>query len=141
MHHLAGLHNLEALDLQYTKITDKDLAPLANLKGLRELYLAGTKVGGDLGFTSELENLETLWLFDTNVHGADLAPLVRLKHLRSLDLGGMSIGANGAAYLRQMNQLKWLRASNISEDELKALQRALPKCQVGSTEFDGLGEW
>jgi len=128
--HLSELANLETLDLQYTNVTDGDLVALATLKRLRELELTGTGVGGDLRFMSALENLETLTLYNTKVTGADLALLIGLKHLRSLDLGYTSIGTNGKAYLRQMKQLRWLRVSNFDEDERKALQAALPECEI-----------
>ena len=128
--HLAGLVNLETLNLEYTDVTSADLAELGTLKRLRELELTATKVGGDMQFLSDLENLETLQLYDTKVTAEDLTPLIGLKHLRSLDLGYTDLRPNGMAFLKQMKQLTWLRVSNFDEEELKALQAALPECEI-----------
>jgi hypothetical protein len=128
--HLSGLAHLERLNLEYTDVADGHLAALAKLRQLREFELTDTKVGGDMHYMSALENLESLDLYNTDVKGADLEPLVGLAHLRSLDLGYTSVGAKGRDYLRQMKQLRWLRVSNFSKDELRALQEALPECSI-----------
>ena len=127
--HLSGLAGLERLNLEYTNVTDGDLASLVTLKQLREFGLTRTKVGGDLNYLSSFEHLELLRLYDTEVTGSDMKSLVGLAHLRSLDLGYTSIGSSGFAYVRQMKQLRWLRIS-CNADELRALQRALPECSV-----------
>ena len=41
---MAGLKNLQALDLGRTKVTDAGLKELAGLKSLHALYLDGTQV-------------------------------------------------------------------------------------------------
>jgi len=127
--HLSRLAGLDKLNLEYTNVTDGDLAALVTLKQLREFDLTRTKVGGDLNYMSALEHLESLRLYDTEVNGSDMKSLVGLAHLRSLDLGYTSIGSNGFAYVRQMKQLRWLRVS-CDADELRALQRALPECSI-----------
>ena len=128
--HLATLTDLETLDLEYTDVTSADLAELRTLKRLRELELTETRIGGDMQFLSELENLETLKLYGTKVKAEDLTPLVGLKRLRSLDLGYTDLRPNGMPFLQQMKHLTWLRVSNFDEEELKALQAALPECEI-----------
>jgi hypothetical protein len=128
--YLSGLALLEYLDLSYTNVSDRDLAELASLEQLRELNLTGTKVGGDLGYLAGLKHLESLDLYDTRITGADLLSLVGMKKLRKLDLGNTNVGKDGAANLRQMRQLQWLRVSNFGDGELRALQDALPDCVI-----------
>ena len=128
--YLSGLALLESLDLGYTNVRDRDLADLASLGQLRELKLASTKIGGDLRYLAGLQHLESLNLYGTKTCGADLLSLVGLRNLRELDLGSTNVGKDGAAHLRQMRQLQWLRISNFGDRELRALRDALPDCEV-----------
>jgi Leucine-rich repeat (LRR) protein len=83
---LAALKNLRTLYLAGSNVTD--LTPLAELKGLQQLKLASTNVS-DLKPLAGLDNLETLDLHRTRVR--DLAPLAGLKKLKELDLWGTPV--------------------------------------------------
>ncbi len=62
---LAGLKNLQGLDLGVTKVTDAGLKELANLKGLRWLKIPATQVT-DAGL-KELAALKSLQVLDLGV--------------------------------------------------------------------------
>ncbi|MEM6948142.1 MAG: leucine-rich repeat domain-containing protein, partial [Pseudomonadota bacterium] len=65
-----------------------DIAPLAGLSALQELYLSSTQVA-DLAPLAGLSALKVLGLNDTQV--ADLAPLAGLSALQALDLRGTQV--------------------------------------------------
>ncbi len=100
---LAHLKSLEKLEVVNTSVTD--LTPLNGLKNLKRLAFHGESIS-DLTPISGLKNLEYLGLYDTSV--SDLAPLVGLSNLKRLSLHGTS----------------------VSDEQLKALQQALPSCTI-----------
>ncbi len=83
---LAGLANLEILDLSGTGVSD--VSPLAGLANLEILYLSGTGVS-DVSPLSGLANLEFLSLSGTGV--SDVSPLAGLANLKLLNLSGTGV--------------------------------------------------
>jgi hypothetical protein len=103
MRHLAGLSNLESLDLSFDEVTDDGLRHLENLVGLQSLCLSYTQVTDDgLRHFSRLVNLETLWLNYTKVRGRGLEYLLRLPRLHMLFLAGAKLDASALPYIRRL---------------------------------------
>ena len=74
--HLAGLENLQWLDLMNTQVGDAGLAQLARLKNLQWLNLSDTQVGdAGLAHLTGLKNLQRLHLINTQVTDAGVAKL------------------------------------------------------------------
>jgi Leucine-rich repeat (LRR) protein len=101
-----GLSKLKLLDLTDTRV--KDLSPIKELSNLKVLKLNHTLVR-DLTPLQELSDLETLWIADTRVK--DLTPLQHLRNLKLLDL----------------------RDTQFKQDQLDAVQKALPELKVVQT--------
>ena len=83
---LAGLKNLERLDLCQSPVSD--LTPLAGMKNLQSLWLSESQVS-DLTPLAGLKNLEWLILRLTQV--SDLTPLAGLTNLVYLDFRGTQV--------------------------------------------------
>jgi hypothetical protein len=113
--HLAGLKNLQALNLYRTQVTDAGLKELVGLTGLQALNLYGTKVtDAGLKHLAGLKNLQRLGLHWTNVTDDGLKYLAGLENLQTLQLVKTSV-------------------THAGEDELR---KALPRCIIdrgGST--------
>ena len=85
-----------------------DVAPLADLKNIeniRWLNLRDTQVS-DLTPLAEADNLPWLCLENTQV--SDIAPLAELDNLQWL----------------------WLGGARVSDEQVQALQQALPNCNI-----------
>lgn len=106
---LAGLKNLQSLDLVGTRVTDAGLKELAGLKSLQTLYLNNTEVT-DVGLKelAGLKSLRELYLHNTPVTDAGLKELAGMKSLQSLDLSYTLVTNAGIA----------------------ELQKALPDCEI-----------
>jgi Leucine-rich repeat (LRR) protein len=90
-------------------IDDSSLEALANLSGLRRLYLGGAEIGDSgLRYLSGLHNLE------------------------HLDLQGCSITDSGLLSLRELSSLKslWLFRTKVSEKGIADLKKNLPQCRI-----------
>jgi internalin A len=107
--HLAGLKQLQWLNLTNTKVTDVGLKPLARLKHLRELDLRNTKVTD-----------------------AGLKPLAGLKHLRELDLRNTKVTDAGLKHLAGLKQLQLLLLSNtrVTDKGIADLKKVLPNLVI-----------
>jgi internalin A len=106
---LAGLKNLQTLDLRHTKVTDAGLKEIAGLKSLQFLLLNDTQVtDAGLKQVAALKSLQFLHLFYTNVTDAGVKELAGLKRLRWLSLSDTQVTDAGVAELR----------------------KALPKCKI-----------
>ena len=96
--HLAGLTQLESLDLWGTAVDDEGLKTVGGLRNLKILNLTGTKIS-DKGM-------------------ADLRELTRLEELH---LRGTKISGVGLEYLKQMTQLQRLSLSYPATDSLEKI--------------------
>lgn len=133
--HLAGLTNLEALNLGANPMVGSEgLKHLVSLVRLKTLYLFDTGVtDGGMEFVTKLERLELLDLSGTSVSDEGLAHLKNLSRLQSLDLGAMkepylSIGGAqvtdaGLVHVGEMVNLKklWLCSNRITDAGLAHL--------------------
>lgn len=112
---LAGLANLQILDLADTAITDEGLAALAELTNLKNLDLSLTNVT-DVGLwdLAGLTNLRDLWLNFTQVTDEGLAALGGLTNLRSLYLIGTAVTDEGLEALAGLTNLRELFLSDTA---------------------------
>ena len=85
----------------------RDIGPLANFVGLRNLNLSETSVG-DIAPLSELTNLKFLYLDKTNITDEGLVHLKGLTNLRIL----------------------YLNNTKVTDEGVKKLQTSLPKCRI-----------
>jgi hypothetical protein len=85
---IAGLQNLQILDLGFSKVSDQGLSHIIGLKKLTTLDLQGCEgiTNEGLTYISQLENLQSLLLKDTMVTSPGLEHLMRLKQLKLLTL-------------------------------------------------------
>lgn len=98
---IAGLTNLEDLDLHGTGIRDDAVVHLQNLRGLRRLDLQGTDItDAAVPVLEQLTNLETLNLYRTKISNAGLARLAKLAKLRDIDIRYTRATASGYDALR-----------------------------------------
>jgi hypothetical protein len=97
---LAEFHELFALDLSHTAVTDRTVAHLAGLTGLRVLCLDGTQISDD-----------------------GLLGLTALRRLQSISLAGTAITDRGLRVLRELPALEVLSVARteISDAALMTL--------------------
>ena len=133
LEHLMGLTQLQALDLEFTRVNDAGLKHLKGLPRLKFLGLCGTNVS-DIGLEDlrALRQLQSLDVGYTNVSDAGLQQLTLLSQLRELNLDGTKVTDAGLERLRVLTSLGWLyvRNTEVTDAGAKMLQRALPKCEV-----------
>lgn len=139
---LAGLQNLEILNLYAESINDEALKELAPLVNLRELDLSLTSVSdAGLKYLTALKKLSSLTLLYSEgfagpkITNAGLKPLSEMTQLTTLNLVGAKIDDSGIDDLMRLRNLKRLTlvGSGLSVDGVKRLQVALPDCDI---EFD-----
>ena len=132
---IGSFPNLLALSLLETRISDKGVSELRNLKKLKVLTLSGCRNVTDKGIEalSGLSDLQELNLDHTRATRACLQHLERLTKLQrfSLSIPSDDQSAGGLKYLRKMKDLRELNARKLcagDEDleavaELKELRR------------------
>ncbi len=141
---LAGMSNLQALDLEGTAVTDAGLAYLTGLSNLRRLDLSGTSVT-DAGFEQlqSFASLRRLFLADTAITDASLPHLARFTHLDRLSLRGTDVGDSGLVHLAKLRQLASLDLSytRITDNGLAHLKQlsALEEIDLSGTRVTSAG--
>lgn len=126
---IAGLADLKRLYIDRTSVSD--LAPLAGLSNLQRLTLFMNRQVNDLRPLAELSNLRELSIAGPRDNPIrDLRPLAKLSNLRYLDIGLTS--ASDLTPLAELSNLEFLSLSapSISDEQVKALQEALPGCKI-----------
>ena len=113
--HLAGLVNLEELDLRdHTQFGDAGIAQLAHLRNLQRLYLGHTNVS-DAG-VANLQGLASLTYLDltkTQITDASLTFLAGLDHLAVLTVHDTKVTKEGvAAFHRARPDFRFLIAND-----------------------------
>ena len=89
------------LNLNHTRVDN--IAPLADLTSLQELFLGGTQVS-DISPLAKLANLNRLIVYGTRV--ADISPLTNLRELNFLHISGTQItDLSPLTNLRELNSL------------------------------------
>ncbi|MGD9645330.1 MAG: protein kinase [Pirellulales bacterium] len=112
---MAGLAQLESLDLSGTPISDAGIEHLGDCRGLRELNLSQTKVT-DAGMPAlaPLVSLRSLQLAGTGLTDDGVGPLRSLVDLEQLSLAGTAVTDATAGVLSRFPRLAWLSLANTS---------------------------
>lgn len=104
---------LHSLDLSHSAVSDKDLAHIEHLSGLRSLELTSTTVGDKgLSFIHNLNGLHSLGLSYSKVTSAGLKHLWQLKDLREVWLSGTQVDDLGLEHLNNLQLLAQLGLSS-----------------------------
>jgi hypothetical protein len=124
---LSGCTKLEIIELVDTRITDRSLAILGQLKNLRQVILAFCPGVTDRGIMElgKLSELEAFVLTDApNVTGTGLAALQTATKLRELDLSWSPITDEGVKVLGKHPALQKLVLEEcpISDKSLKVIE-------------------
>jgi hypothetical protein len=119
-------------------VTDAGVAYLARMPRLKEVTITGSQITDEsLRFFGTMRQLD-----DLNVQGGrftdrGLAYLHDLGHLKNLavDLGDTHITDAGLAHLEKLTELRriWIMKTNVTDEGVARLQRALPKLHVLAT--------
>jgi hypothetical protein len=116
--HLAELRGLKELWLGDTPVTDADLVHLAGLTKLESLYLQETQVS-DAGLVhlAGLKGLRELWLKDSLMTDAGLVHLADLKSLEILSLSETRVTDAGLVHLAGLKGLKqlWIDKTQVTD--------------------------
>jgi len=98
--HLAGLVQLERLDLNRTDITDAGLIHLMGMRKLKELELRETNVDAGLLQLTGLSQLERIDLSSTDLSDATAISLAAIKSLKHIDVSHTRVTSAGARSLK-----------------------------------------
>jgi hypothetical protein len=110
---LAALPRLRTVDLSGTRVGERGLRAVTNVRQLVELLLNDTPIGNAaLRELSGLQGLETLALSGTAVTDAGLREVARLKGLRALRLNSTAVSDDGLAALAPLERLEVLELKN-----------------------------
>jgi hypothetical protein len=126
-------HPAIKVDLRRTKVTDKDLEHLKNLKHLQILYLNHTGIGDEgLEHLTGLNDLHTLSIHSTKMTDKGLAHVAKMPNLRVLIICGNPITDEGLQQLRAMSNLQeiYIYATKVSATGAKGLRAELPKTRI-----------
>ncbi|MGI6524154.1 MAG: type IV secretory system conjugative DNA transfer family protein [Bdellovibrionota bacterium] len=124
--------NVKKLVLTNTRITDKGLTSIANLRNLTQLFLDGTDItDSGLKAITVLPRLRILNLSRTAVSALGLAPL-RSSKIRKLILRETKVTDNGLNYLTEFKRLSEvaLERTAISDKALDQLCSNLPNVNI-----------
>lgn len=131
--HLSGLRDIGMLSLSGAGVTDAGFAHLSGLSNVKGLHLLRTGVtDAGLSQLSVLHGLEALVLYELRVTDAGLAHLRGLSNLKGLSLHRTHVTDAGLTHLRGLSNLRSLGLQNthVTEGGIKALQAALPNCDI-----------
>jgi len=102
----AWSNTLEGLSLDKTKISDADMAHLAELRALKYLGLSDTPItDAGLAHLQGLVSLKSIWLQGTKITDAGLVHLNRLNSLESIHLENTQITNDGLMLLKDLPNL------------------------------------
>lgn len=119
--------------LQGASVTDKDLAPLAQLKKVTYVNLARTSItDAALAELARHTGITQLHLEHTKVTDAGLARLKPLQSLEYLNLYSTGITDAGLAHLTGFPNLKnlYLWQTKVTPEGARKLKEALPKTDI-----------
>ena len=135
--------NLRALDLGHNAVEKLDF--LYELPELRVLIMACNRLT-DITPIASLTHLEYLELFSNHI--ADITPLTGLTHLMDLNLSFNDIedltplcALTGLRRLWIYNSRERFKRKPVPEDQLAALQLAIPDCVINTKSNPTEGGW
>lgn len=135
--------NLQALDIGHNAV--KDCSFLYDLPKLKVLILACNKVE-DITPVGSLTELEYLELFKNDI--TDISPVANCQKLLDLNICFNHIEDLTPVHALPRLERLWLYNSNnwsekdpVDPEAIKAIQAALPGCQIDSTSYSTLGGW
>lgn len=133
MTELAGLKNLQSLDLFKTDLSDEGAKALASMSGLQKLYLWHTGIT-DTGLANVkgLTGLKLLYIADTKATDAGMAHLSGLENLDYLWMNNLPVTDAGLKALESCKALRNVQArdTKITDVGVAALVEAVPKVRV-----------
>ena len=136
---LAGLQQLELLNLYADSINDEALKELKPFRNLRELDLSLTSVSdAGLQHLASLEKLTSLTLLYSEgfagpkITNVGLKSISEMAQLQTLNVVGAKIDDAGVDDLKLLRNLQELTlvGSRVSADGLTRLRMSLPDCEV-----------
>ena len=129
----SNLGKIRYLNLEGTRITDRDLKDVAELKQLEMLSLRGTQISG-LGLKEliNLENLKELNISSTNISDESINEVVKMRQLEGLGLGDTKITDISLRHIAKLKNLKmlYLTGTKVTGAGVAELQKALPNCEI-----------
>jgi len=131
--YLLQMRELERLSLQSTEVGDGCLSHIVQLRSLVDLDLSLTRVA-DIQVLSSLPNLRGLYLYKCPItDGALLSLTSRRPNIEALSLiGCTSVTDRGIRDLYDMPSLRYvgLTGTQVTEQAVNRLRKALPQCHV-----------
>lgn len=132
---IGKLTGLKSLNLGDAQVTNAGLKALAGLKNLETLDLGFTKDVGDAGLALlvKLPNLKVLGLGGTKVTDAGIPLLASFRSLKEVKLGSTAVTDKGVASLEACKGLEKVnlgKKSKITPQAVDRLKKALPACTV-----------
>ena len=122
-----------SFQLQGAAVTDKDLAPMAQLKKVTSVNLSKTSVtDAALAQLGRHPDILQLHLELTKITDAGLASLKGLKNLEYLNLYGTGVTDAGLKHLTGLANLKslYLWQTKVTPEGARKLKEALPKLDI-----------
>jgi len=103
-------HKVEAYNAEGRRITDKDLAPIADMPFLERLYLNNTDVGDQAAMAmGQVKTLRRLSLWRTRISDEGLPHIARCRQLQVLDLHDCCVTGKGLKALEPLVNLRQLK--------------------------------
>jgi hypothetical protein len=125
---------LEFLGMHQSKLTDKSLEAVSQLRNLDNLRLCDSKGFTDAGMKciSNMDSVRSLALTGTRVTDAGMKDVAKLKNLLTLSLDETSIGDKGLFHLKDAESLMdvYITKSQVSEAGIAALQEVRPTLHI-----------
>ena len=142
---LAGLKNLENLDVHGTGITDAGMAHISGMKRLEDLRLDNTAVTTEgIAHIVGLSALTRLDLSDTKIDDGALALIGGMNNLEKLNLRSTGVSDDGVTELKNLHALEWIGVENVpdfSDDGLEAFAglKSLERVTARGTSVSAVG--
>lgn len=138
--HLAGLTQMQDLNLSKTNFGDESTPVLEGMKGLKSLILNESQIS-DAGMPSlaGLTKLHDLGLEGTQVTDKGMASLKNMAELENLYVGMTDVTAKGLAVVPKKERIVMMRTGKgaLTANQLDEMMQMFPKTQI----FDPSGFW